>query len=249
MSKDLVFVQNDQVLTDSRMVAEYFEKRHDHVIRDIERCKGDLPKNGGVDNAIIKSTYVDAKGEIRPQYLMNRDGFMFVVMGFSGEKAARLKWDYIQAFNAMEAELKKQHEQVRVEQSYPVADILKDIRDTKNVMIELGVSDGIAMAKAISLVEKYNQFDLSEIKSLAPSTTEETGYLNPTQIGEKLGSSNRKVNKALRDLGYQYKENDEWHLTELGKKYGEKFPYENNGHSGYQIRWNREVVDKVKECL
>lgn len=141
------------------------------------------------------------------------------------------------------------NQQVKNEQSYPVADILRDIRDTKSVMIELGVSEGIAMAKAVSLVEKYNQFDLSEIKSLAPSTTDETGCLNPTQIGEKVGISNRRVNKLLRDLGYQYKENDEWFLTELGKKYGEKFPYENNGHSGYQIRWNEEVVDKIKECL
>lgn len=140
-------------------------------------------------------------------------------------------------------------QQIKVEQSYPVTDILRDIRDAKSVMIELGVSEGIAMAKAISLVEKYNQFDLSEIKSLAPSTTDETGCLNPTQIGEKVGISNRSVNKLLRDLGYQYKENDEWFLTELGKKYGEKFPYENNGHSGYQIRWNEEVVDKIKECL
>lgn len=253
MSKDLVFIQNDQVLTDSRVVAEYFDKRHDHVLRDIERCKGDLPKNGGVENALIKSSYTDAKGEQRPMYLMNRDGFMFVVMGFTGEKAAQLKWNYIQAFNAMESELKKQHEQasrqVKVEKSYPVENMLRDVKNTKSVMIELGVSEGIAMAKAISLVEKYNQFDLSEIKSLAPSTTDETGCLNPTQIGEKVGISNRRVNKLLRDLGYQYKENDEWFLTELGKKYGEKFPYENNGHSGYQIRWNEEVVDKIKECL
>ena len=116
--KDLVFLQHRQALTTSLKVAEYFGKRHNNVLAVIERCKSDLlnfehvknaesylPKNGDVENAIIADTYDDAKGEKRPMYLLNRDGFMFVVMGFTGEKAAQLKWNYIQAFNAMEQKL------------------------------------------------------------------------------------------------------------------------------------------------
>lgn len=254
MSKDLVFIQNEQVLTDSRMVAEYFDKRHKDVIRSIENAELNLRNFAPVENALIKSSYTDAKGEQRPMYLMNRDGFMFVVMGFTGEKAAQLKWNYIQAFNAMEAELKKQHEQPKQKSveypELPSTRALLDVQQSAKIMSELfGVKEGIALAKAISNVEKLQGVELSEMRSLIPSTTDETGTFNPTQIGEKVGISNRRVNKLLRDLGYQYKENDEWFLTELGKKYGEKFPYENNGHSGYQIRWNEEVIDKIKECL
>lgn len=102
---DLVFLQHRQALTTSLKVAEYFEKRHDRVLRAIEDAKSYLPKNGDVENAIIADFYNDAKGEKRPMYLLNRDGFMFVVMGFTGEKAAQLKWNYIQAFNAMEQKL------------------------------------------------------------------------------------------------------------------------------------------------
>jgi hypothetical protein len=36
------------------------------------------------------------------KYLMNRDGFSFLVMGFTGQKANQWKWDYIKAFNTME---------------------------------------------------------------------------------------------------------------------------------------------------
>ena len=247
MSNELVFVENNQVLTDSRKVAEYFEKRHDHVIRDIERCKGDLPKNGGVENAIIKSTYVDVKGESRPMYLLNRDGFMFVVMGFTGEKAAQLKWSYIQAFNAMEAKLKEQQEpkgDIKQFSEFPISKALMDAKLSADIMVEyFSVDKGIALAKSISDIEKSYNVQLTNIKSLIPPTTEETGYLTPTKIGEQIGMSSRKVNKLLESQGFQYKECGEWHLTVKGKQYGEKFPYENNGHSGYQIRWHKDIIN------
>ena len=99
---ELVFLKSKQALTTSLKVAEYFDKRHDRVLRAIEDAKSNLPKIGEVEKTFIKTTYTDAKGEKRPMYLLNRDGFMFVVMGFTGEKAAQLKWNYIQAFNAME---------------------------------------------------------------------------------------------------------------------------------------------------
>ncbi len=102
---ELVFIQNDQAITTSLKVAEVFEKRHDRVLRAIENAMDNLPKNGDVEKAFIKSTYKDEKGELRPMYYLNRDGFSFVVMGFTGTKAAQWKWDYIQAFNKMESAL------------------------------------------------------------------------------------------------------------------------------------------------
>ncbi|EBA6490188.1 Rha family transcriptional regulator, partial [Salmonella enterica] len=49
--------------------------------------------------------YIDAKGEKRPMYEMTKDGFVFLVMGFTGKKAAAFKEAYIAEFNRMEAEL------------------------------------------------------------------------------------------------------------------------------------------------
>ena len=103
---ELVFIQNDQALTTSLKVAKVFEKRHDRVLRAIENAMDNLPKNGGVEKAFIKSTYKDEKGESRPIYYLNRDGFSFVVMGFNNTpQVAQWKWDYIQAFNRMESAL------------------------------------------------------------------------------------------------------------------------------------------------
>ena len=41
---------------------------------------------------------------------MNRDGFTFIAMGFTGRKADEFKLKYIQAFNKMEEYIKQQNQ-------------------------------------------------------------------------------------------------------------------------------------------
>ena len=98
---ELVYLKTEEAMTDSLTVAESFGKRHDRVIRAIENLSTDLPKNGAVK--FIQSRYKDAKGEFRKRYLMNRDGFSLLVMGFNGKKALEWKLKYIDAFNKMES--------------------------------------------------------------------------------------------------------------------------------------------------
>lgn len=96
----------EQLTTTSLKVANKFEKRHDHVIRDIENLIKGLPKNG--EGYFSLSSYVNEQNKQEYQmYDMNRDGFMLLAMGFTGEKALKWKLDYITAFNAMENELKR----------------------------------------------------------------------------------------------------------------------------------------------
>lgn len=74
MSSQLVFIENNQVLTDSRMVAEKFQKNHRHVlesIRDIIAQAKDEPK---IRRMFYESIYTDKYGREKPMYLMNRDG-------------------------------------------------------------------------------------------------------------------------------------------------------------------------------
>ena len=54
----------------------------------------------------VLDTYVDNSGKENPMYVMNRDGFTLLVMGFTGEKALLFKIDYIEAFNKMEQTIK-----------------------------------------------------------------------------------------------------------------------------------------------
>lgn len=97
---NLVFKgQNNQVLTNSLLVAEKFGKKHYHVMDSIRNLLNSHEKSG---QYFVLDTYVDNSGKENPMYVMNRDGFTLLVMGFTGEKALQFKMDYIEAFNKME---------------------------------------------------------------------------------------------------------------------------------------------------
>lgn len=110
---DLVFLKNEEALTDSLSIAEMFSRRHADVMRAIDSLiEGleDQQKNKDATNAklrwlkmFIPTRYKDEKGEYRKKYFMNRDGFSLLVMGFTGKKALEWKLKYIEAFNKMEA--------------------------------------------------------------------------------------------------------------------------------------------------
>ncbi len=85
-------------------VAKHFGKQHKNVLRDIERIKTDLDENFNQLN-FEPVDYLDAKGELRPAYQLTRDGFTLLAFGFTGKRALAWKVKYIQAFNAMEAEI------------------------------------------------------------------------------------------------------------------------------------------------
>ncbi len=104
---DLVYLKNDAAVCDSLQVAEKFGKRHDKLIFEIERMYSGLigrgcPQNGG-DPLFIKSSYIHPQNKQKyPMYLMTRDGFSLLVMGFTGKNALAWKLQYIKAFNQME---------------------------------------------------------------------------------------------------------------------------------------------------
>ena len=105
----LVKVENGNkreiLVVSSRQIAEDFEKQHKNVLRDIEVLKEQIRPAQNWAGYFISSEYRDAKGEMRKEYLLTRDGFSLLVMGFTGEKALSWKLRYIEAFNEMEKEL------------------------------------------------------------------------------------------------------------------------------------------------
>ncbi|SDJ69122.1 Rha family transcriptional regulator [Alkalibacterium thalassium] len=101
-----IIVNNDQAVTSSRNVAENFKKRHDHVLRDIDNLLLEDRPNFG--EMFFESTEPDSYGRPQKVYYMNRDGFSFLVMGFTGAKAREFKLAYIYQFNRMEQQIKEQ---------------------------------------------------------------------------------------------------------------------------------------------
>lgn len=92
-----------QPVVSSREVANNFEKKHKHVLESIENIKAE---NSAVTKMFIESSYKAGTGKNYKEYLLTRDGFSLLVMGFTGAKALQWKLKYIEAFNKMEEKLK-----------------------------------------------------------------------------------------------------------------------------------------------
>lgn len=103
IQNELVYLsQKNEVVCDSLQVAEKFKKRHDNVLRAIEG----ILKNEETKEMFTLSSYTDRQNkQVYRMYIMNRDGFSLLIMGFTGKKALDWKLKYIQAFNEMEKQL------------------------------------------------------------------------------------------------------------------------------------------------
>ncbi|EFJ8857275.1 transcriptional regulator [Escherichia coli] len=99
-----VTIENGRAVTTSIAVAEFFRKRHDDVLKKIRQLDCSLDFNA---RNFADVTYTDAKGEKRPMYQITKNGFVFLVMGFTGKKAAAFKEAYIAEFDRMETELRQ----------------------------------------------------------------------------------------------------------------------------------------------
>ena len=137
---------NDQAMTSSLLVAKEFGKAHAKVMRDIENlnCSDEFRLANFGD-----SYFKNEQGREFPMFTMTKDGFSFLVMGYTGKKAARFKEAYINAFNKMELEIrssikpKSQLEILQmsinqlVEQERRLSSVERDIAETKKDIAEM----------------------------------------------------------------------------------------------------------------
>lgn len=98
-----IISQNNQPVTTSKNIAENFNKNHQHVLRDIRNLLNEDMSNFG--QMFFKGSEADSYGRLQKVYYMNRDGFSFLVMGFTGKRAIQFKLAYIEQFNQMEKQL------------------------------------------------------------------------------------------------------------------------------------------------
>lgn len=92
----------------SRYVADVFGRRHDDVLKAIRNAispTSGLSADFSARN-FAETLYKDEQRKIRPEYIMTKDGFAVVVMGFTGKKAMQFKEAYIARFKEMEEFIK-----------------------------------------------------------------------------------------------------------------------------------------------
>lgn len=132
MNDIILSTQNGEPVVSSRQIAESFGKEHKHVL--------DAVKNLVAENSAAKSMFhlssFENRGKKYPMYLMNRDGFSLLAMGFTGKAALAWKLKYIAAFNEMEKQLAQRPPLSRSELMAQALIAAHDELEHKNAQIE-----------------------------------------------------------------------------------------------------------------
>ncbi len=176
--EELVYLsKKDEAVCSSLQVAEKFGKRHADVIRAINN----LLENDSTQNCVRcfnKSSYADAKGEKRPMYVMNRDGFTFLVMGFTGNKANEWKWQYIKAFNKMEEFIKEKKSQKWIDERKAGKLTRKSETDTIKRLVEYAKEQGSTHSEMLYTVYSKLANSMAGVKSRDEATRRELNNLS-----------------------------------------------------------------------
>ncbi|MBA4509170.1 Rha family transcriptional regulator [Clostridium sporogenes] len=134
MEKVVLKVENGQPVVSSRKVANDFEKRHSHVVEAIDNKIESLTTENSevkISKLFIPTTF-NHNGNDYKEYLLTRDGFTFIVMGFTGAKADSWKFKYIEAFNKMEQYIKEKQKPKCIEDV-----LIQSLQEMKDVKYQL----------------------------------------------------------------------------------------------------------------
>jgi len=222
----------------SRVIAQELEKRHAHVIRDLERILTDP----NVGSLIIPSNYKDNKGETRKEYLLTKDGFTLYMFNIQGHND--FKMAYINKFNEMERQL-----------SHPIASYMIDdpVKRAEKWIEEQKEKERLLEQNSIQ------QQQIGELKPKADYVDEilkSPGTMTITQIAADYGLSAQKLNKLLHQARLQRRVGKQWVLyTEhMNKGYTKSHTIEIVRSDGRpdtqpQTRWTQKGRLKIHEIM
>ncbi len=158
----LIAASNGTPVTDSLLVAKAFGKQHKDVLHKLKNigCSADFTERNFT--LCFKNNELQ-NNKPQPFYEMTKDGFMFLVMGFTGKKAAAVKEAYINAFNWMAGELAKLSKSYEVERNAVMLEYMKE-RDVASMSGRLlnrwgRVKKPVLLAR-IDQLEQEGQFEL-----------------------------------------------------------------------------------------
>lgn len=210
MEKLVIQSPQGRDVTTSLIVAEVFGKEHSKVCRDIENLSCSKTFNAANFGVI---EYTDSRGRIQKAYQMTKDGFSFLVMGYTGEKAGQFKEMFINEFNKREMMLKSD--------DY----ILARSQEILHNRLQLAEQQLAQANERIALLTNEVKQSAPKVKSYDEYISSD-GTFTTTQIAKEYGWGAKTLNNKLKERGIQYKQNRQWLLTAKydGKGYTKSIP-------------------------
>lgn len=207
--EELVFQGlNGQAVTNSLLVAEKFGKEHRNVIRSIKEILGSA--QNCAYPLYVEATYTHPQnGQEYPVYIMTRDGFTLLAMGFTGEKSLKFKMEFINAFNKMESMLKS--DDYIIARSQEILQNRLMLAQQKLQMLE-GEKE---------MLEEQNRL-LAPKASYTDDVLQASSTYTFTQMAKELNFTGvQSFMTKLKELKLIFKQSGQWQLTAkyAGKRY------------------------------
>ena len=209
--------QNGKLVVSSREVARNFEKEHKHVLDSIDSLiEGVAEKSADL---FIPSTYQHKQNkQVYREYLLTRDGFTLLAMGFSGKKALEWKLKYIEAFNKMEYTIINQQKQIAklTKQQEIEARLINSKVRQANVLLKIAKEANIEEYKQV-LHSYASQIVTGKRILPLPEAHKET--YSAKEIGDIVGMSANMVGRLANTYGLK--------TEQYGKLFYDKSAYSN----------------------
>ena len=219
MNGIVLSTQNGEPVASSRQIAENFEKNHRDVLRAVDGLKEDVRNFAQM---FFETETPDSYGRPQRTYLMNRDGFSLLVMGFTGKAALEWKLKYIAAFNAMEKQLAQRPQLSRAElmaQALIAAHEELEQKDAKIAeLTPKGIfADAVSASKQSILIGdlakmlKQNGVDIGATRLF--QWMRENGYLIRGNRSDKNMPTQRSMEMGLFDIKETVVSHSDGHTT------------------------------------
>lgn len=253
--------QNDQAITNSLLVAKKFGKNHKDVLEAIRDLIVSAENSAQTERQRVSRMFVLTEYETSlnngtnavkksPMYIMNRDGFTLLAMGFTGAKALQFKMEFMDAFNKMDAMLNSDDYILMRSQQ-----ILQKRVEAAEQKVKALEADNAAKDETISI-------QAEQIKESAPKVKVYNDYISSsgtytaTQIAKEYGWGAETLNRKLKEMGIQYKQNGQWLLYAKydGNNYTRSIPRtytKSDGVIGTQMQtvWTSKGREFIHEIL
>lgn len=220
--------EEEVVYVHSRDIAENFEKQHKNILQSIERLKKNEHLAENSAQYFIDSEYKDSSGKVNKEYLITRDGFSLLVMGFTGQKAFEWKLKYIEAFNRLEQMIRDRH----------FHDLLEfEKADRKMLMLESEVTKMESQAKLTAL--RLKQMQSYGIKKTEASLMIQYAYMHNQNLDEMISGYLRE--KHAKEI--LVKRNRIYvRVQKLGAMYKE-LGYRTVNENSFELAWHRFAAE------
>lgn len=194
-----VIEQNKELYVDSREIAVVTNKRHAHLVRDIDNYKEIISQNPKLvsDDFFIESSYKAGTGKKYKNYLLTKKGCDMVANKMTGEKGILFTATYVDAFYQMQEQIKQTA--ITSSDSYMIEDPVQRAKrwieeQQEKLMLEQEIGELKPKADYVDEILKSN------------------GTMTATQIAADYGLSANKLNKILNEARLQRKVGNQWIL-------------------------------------